>query len=106
MPRLSGQAQAGVVQVQAAVRLAKQALNDSVIRSPIDGVVAERKVEPGMQLIAGKDVMRLVSLTQVFFDAQLPEAQAPILPWRRWSSGPRRDPPRFQSAPRLIRTPR
>jgi HlyD family secretion protein len=68
-------AQAGVAQAQAAVRLAKQGVNDSVIRSPIDGVVAERKVEPGMQLGAGKDVMRLVSLTQVFFDAQLPEAQ-------------------------------
>lgn len=67
--------QAGVEQAQAAVRLAKQGVNDSVIRSPIDGVVAERKVEPGMQLGAGKDVMRIVSLTKVFFDAQLPEVQ-------------------------------
>jgi HlyD family secretion protein len=69
------QAKAGVEQAKAAVRLAKQGLNDAVIRSPIDGVVAERKVEPGMQLGAGKDVMRIVSLTNVFFDAQLPEVQ-------------------------------
>jgi RND family efflux transporter MFP subunit len=74
-------AQAGVEQAQAAVRLARQGINDAVIRSPIDGVVAERKVEPGMQLGAGKDVMRIVSLTDVYFDAQLPEvAFAQVIP--------------------------
>lgn len=68
-------AQAGVAQSQAAVRLAEQGLNDAAIRSPITGVVAERKVEPGMQLGAGKDVMRIVDLKSVYFDAQLSESQ-------------------------------
>jgi HlyD family secretion protein len=68
-------AQAGVRQAQAAVRLAEQALADAIVRSPISGVVAERKVEPGMQLGAGKDVMRIVALDSIYFDAQLSETQ-------------------------------
>lgn len=69
-------AQAGVRQAQAAVRLAEQALRDMSIRSPITGVVAERKVEPGMQLAITKpDVMRIVSLDSIFFDAQVNETQ-------------------------------
>ncbi len=68
-------AQAGVRQAAAAVRLAEQALRDTAVRSPISGVVAERKVEPGMQLGAGKDVMRIVALDSIYFDAQLPETQ-------------------------------
>ncbi len=67
-------AQAGVQQAQAAVRLAEQGLADASIYSPITGVVAERKIEPGMQVGAGKDVMRIVALNSIYFDAQLPEA--------------------------------
>ena len=67
-------AQAGVQQAQAAVRLAEQGLSDAAIRSPITGVVAERKIEPGAQIGAGKDVMRIVALDSIYFDAQLPEA--------------------------------
>jgi HlyD family secretion protein len=70
------QAQAGVAQAQAAVRLAEKALSDTRIVSPIDGVVAERKVEPGMQVAATKpDVMRIVALESIYFDAQLSETQ-------------------------------
>ena len=68
-------AQAGVQQAQATVRLAQQALNDASVRAPITGVVAERKVEPGQQMgIAKPDVMRIVDLGSIYFDAQLPEA--------------------------------
>ena len=67
-------AQAGVQQAEAAVRLAEQGLRDAAIRSPINGVVAERKIEPGAQIGAGKDVMRIVALDSIYFDAQLPEA--------------------------------
>ncbi len=68
-------AQASIEQSRAAVRLAEQALADAAVRSPINGVVAERKVEPGMQLGAGKDVMRIVALDSIYFDAQLSETQ-------------------------------
>ncbi len=69
-------AQAGVRQAEAAVRLAQQAIRDASIVSPIEGVVAERKVEPGMQVATAKpDVMRIVSLDDIYFDAQLSESQ-------------------------------
>jgi HlyD family secretion protein len=68
-------AEATMRQAQAAVRLAEQALHDTSIVSPIDGVIAERKVEPGTQVGAGKDVMRIVSLRDIFFDALLSETQ-------------------------------
>jgi len=69
-------AKAGIEQSQATVRLAEQALRDASIKSPIDGIVAERKAEPGMQIAVTKpDVMRIVSLNNIYFDAQLTEAQ-------------------------------
>jgi HlyD family secretion protein len=70
-------AEAGVRQAEAAVRLSEQALKDASIISPIEGVVAERRIEPGMQLGAGKDVMRIVALhNSIYFDAQLSETQS------------------------------
>ena len=69
-------AKAGIEQSQATVRLAEQALRDASIKSPIDGIVAERKTEPGMQIsVAKPDVLRIVSLNNIYFDAQLTEAQ-------------------------------
>lgn len=69
-------AKAGIAQSQATVRLAEHALHDASILSPIDGIVAERKAEPGMQISAAKpDVLRIVSLNNIYFDAQLTEAQ-------------------------------
>lgn len=69
-------AMAGVAQAAAAVRLAEQAVRDASVRTPITGMVAERKVEPGMQLSAAKtDVMRIVALDSIYFDAQLSETQ-------------------------------
>lgn len=68
------QAQASIQQAEAAVRLAQQALADAAIRAPIEGVVAERRVEPGQQVAAGFGVMRIVALDSIYFDAQLPES--------------------------------
>lgn len=69
-------AKAGIEQSKALVRLAEQALRDASILSPIDGIVAERKAEPGMQIAVAKpDVLRIVSLNNIYFDAQLTEAQ-------------------------------
>ena len=70
------QAKGALSQADAAVRLAQQALKDSRIISPIDGIVQERKVEPGMQVVTAKpDVMRIVSLKNLYFDAVLSESQ-------------------------------
>ncbi len=70
------QTKGALAQSDAAVRLARQALKDSRILSPIDGIVQERKVEPGMQVVTAKaDVMRIVSLSRLFFDSVLSESQ-------------------------------
>jgi len=69
-------AQAGVDQAVAQLRLAEQAIRDASIRSPIDGVVAERKAEPGTQIAVTKpDILRIVALNAIYFDGQLPESQ-------------------------------
>jgi RND family efflux transporter MFP subunit len=61
---------------RAQLAISEQALKDSSIRSPIEGVVAERKAEPGMQLAVTKpDVMRIVSLNSIYFDGQLSQSQ-------------------------------
>lgn len=70
------QAQAALQQAQASLRLAEQALRDTAVVSPIHGVVAERKAEPGTPLSTAKpDVMRIVDLDSIYFDAQLSETQ-------------------------------
>ena len=72
-------AEAGARQMRAALALAQQNLNDTRIVSPIEGVVAERKVEPGTQIGAGKDIMRLVALRAIFYDAQVSETQYSLI---------------------------
>ena len=67
---------ASIKQAEAAVRLAEQALADLTIKSPMNGVVAERKAEPGVQASATRsDVMRIIALDSIYLDAQLSETQ-------------------------------
>ena len=68
-------AQAGIAQAQAAVKIAQEALNNSYIKSPIDGIVAERRNEPGAQLGNGGAVMRIINPQSVYFQATLSENQ-------------------------------
>ena len=69
-------AEAGIAQATATLRLSEQAFRDATIVSPINGVVAERKAEPGQQVAVAKgDVARIVALDSIYFDAQLPETQ-------------------------------
>ena len=66
----------GVKLAKAQIDQTQQALSDTSVRSPIDGYVAERKVEPGMQLSNQKsDVMRIVDTHSIYFDGQLSETQ-------------------------------
>lgn len=68
-------AEAGVAQSQAALRIARNGLANTRIQSPITGIVAERRAEPGQQLGAGAAVMRIVSPRSVYFQAVLSESQ-------------------------------
>ncbi len=68
-------ANSAVDTARAQLAIVEQMLKDSIIRSPIDGVVAERKVEPGMQVAAVKpDVMRVIGLDSLYFDGLLPQS--------------------------------
>ncbi len=69
------QAQAAVMQAQAARDFAATQLRDTSIVSPITGVVAKRDAQVGQQLGAGGQILEIVSLNNIYFDAQLPESQ-------------------------------
>ncbi len=69
-------AEANVKQALASLHLAEQAIRDLAITSPIEGVVASRLAEPGMQLSSAKgDIMRIVDLHNMYFDAVVSETQ-------------------------------
>lgn len=60
---------------EAAVLMAKKALNDAVLRAPFAGVVAERLVEPGQLVMPNTPLLRLVDLRQLELAIQLPSSE-------------------------------
>lgn len=60
---------------EAAVRMARKALDDAVLRAPFAGMVAERLVEPGQLVMPNTPLMRLVDLRQLELVIQLPSAE-------------------------------
>jgi RND family efflux transporter MFP subunit len=68
-------AEAGTAQSRASLRVVQDALSYAYIKSPISGIVAERKAEPGQQLGAGAPVIRVVNPSTVYFQATLAETQ-------------------------------
>lgn len=66
-------ARATIAQLEAALAFARQQLAYASIKSPIDGVIADRMTEPGQEAAPGQAVMRIVALGNVFFEAQVPE---------------------------------
>lgn len=66
-------ARAAVRQAQSALAIARKALADAFIRSPISGLVAERHGEPGQVVGAGSPVLRVVDLGSVYFEPNLPD---------------------------------
>ncbi len=47
----------------------------TVIRAPIDGVVARRQVQLGQRVAPGSPIMSIVPITQVYVDANFKERQ-------------------------------
>lgn len=66
-------ARASLTQAQAALGVAEQAVRDASLRSPINGVIADRKIEPGQLAAPGTSVAQLVKLETVYFEAQINE---------------------------------
>lgn len=59
---------------EAALRMAKKAQEDALMRAPFSGVVAERMVEPGQMVAPNAPLLRLVNLRELELAAQLPSA--------------------------------
>ncbi|MET0587389.1 MAG: EmrA/EmrK family multidrug efflux transporter periplasmic adaptor subunit [Novosphingobium sp.] len=65
----------GVLTAKAKLEAAQLDLDRTVIRAPVDGVVAKRQVQLGQRVTQGSPVMTVVPLTQVFVDANFKERQ-------------------------------
>lgn len=66
-------AQAGVSQAQAQLTIAQQSLADTYIRSSIDGFVSRRLAEQGQTVAIGGQVVEVVNINAVYFQAAVSE---------------------------------
>ena len=70
-------AQANLKSAKAQLDLARNAVNDTVIRSPLSGVISKRHVQPGEKLAPDMPVFTIVDLKQLTLDAQVPASEIP-----------------------------
>lgn len=70
------QARASLRQAEAALAQAQERLDDTVIRAPFAGVVEERFIEAGEQIVPGQRVARVVSTERVRVNTGVPERYA------------------------------
>lgn len=64
-----------VIAAKARLDAARLALDRTVIRAPIAGVISQRQVQTGQQVAPGTPLMRIVPLAQVYVDANFRETQ-------------------------------
>jgi RND family efflux transporter MFP subunit len=65
-------ARANVDSAQGALDVAQKALNDSVVRAPIAGLVSSRSVQPGEKVAIDSRLLDLVDLRQMELEAAVP----------------------------------
>ena len=70
-------AQANVKAARAQADLARNAVNDTVIRSPMSGVISKRHVQAGEKLSPDMPVFTIVDLKQLTLEAQVPASEIP-----------------------------
>lgn len=68
-------ARAALQQARAGVDLARKALNDTVLRAPIDGIVAARNAQPGERVAVEARIVDIVDLTRLELEAPVPAEQ-------------------------------
>lgn len=65
----------GVEQARLAVSMAEKNVADTVLRSPADGIVARRSVEPGSSVAPGVPVVSIVQTKTILASAPVPETR-------------------------------
>lgn len=70
-------AAANVKSASAMVDMARIALNDSVVRAPMSGIVSKRHVQAGEKVAPDMPVFTLVSLAELTLEAQVPTSEIP-----------------------------
>ncbi len=70
-------ARAAVKAAQAQLDLARIALNDSVIRAPMSGIVSKRHVQAGEKVAPDMPVFTIVNLSELTLEAQVPASDIP-----------------------------
>jgi RND family efflux transporter MFP subunit len=72
-------ARASLGQAHSELVVARQALADADIRTPLGGQVAARTAEPGQVVAPGGSLVRIVALNTVYFEAKVPERELGVL---------------------------
>ncbi|MFZ2651661.1 MAG: efflux RND transporter periplasmic adaptor subunit [Burkholderiaceae bacterium] len=72
-------AEASVRSLQAQVEQARKALADAFVRSPIDGIVAERIAEPGLSVPVNATLMSVQDLSEMELEVLVPTSQIPAV---------------------------
>ena len=70
-------AMASVKSAEAQARLARNATQDAVVRSPIEGIVAKRAVHPGEKVGVDGELFTIVDLARMEVEAPVPASEIP-----------------------------
>jgi len=71
----AAQMRAGVAQARAALQAAQVMLDKTVVRSPLNGAVSERNVDPGQSVLPGMALLEVVDNHQVYVKARVTESE-------------------------------
>lgn len=70
-------AQAGLKSAESQLDIARRAMDDAVVRAPIDGIISKRFVQPGEKASPDMPLFAIVNLTQLILEAQVPASEIP-----------------------------
>jgi membrane fusion protein, multidrug efflux system len=70
-------AQAAVKSAASQLDIVRRALEDAVVRAPIDGIISKRHVQPGEKVAPDMPLFAMVNLKQLVLEASVPASEIP-----------------------------